>query len=155
MNNANNNLTTKGKWEETDKQLKSVFEIPNYQLPRLRRHRKYICKYHEKGFSDWHEYNKHLLDVHFHAGNYVCHVCHEKYSHMSDYVDHLMLHEENNKWYECKVCNKRFIALQFLNAMKIFTASNNYLIVAGKMKVLSVTIHTKPKKPWRGICKHI
>ena len=51
--------------------------MDNYELPKLNRNTKPICETHEKGFQNWEEYRKHLIDKHSIKGVFKCDKCSE------------------------------------------------------------------------------
>ena len=88
---------------------KSVFAVDNYELPKLNRKMKPICETHEKGFPNWEEYRKHLIDKHSINGVFKCDKCSKNFTTVSEIHRHLRLHEKGKKQYQCNVCYKKFI----------------------------------------------
>ena len=87
--------------------------MDNYELLKLNRNTKPVCETHKKGFQNWDEYRKHLIDKHSIKGVFKCNQCSETFTAVSEIHWHLRLHKEEKKQYQCNVCYKNLLCLQY------------------------------------------
>ena len=64
--------------------IKSAFAVDNYELPKLNRNTKPICETHEQGFTNWEEYQKHLIDKHSIKSVFQCDNCSDTFMTVSE-----------------------------------------------------------------------
>ena len=88
----------------------SVPEIKEYKLPMKGKKRMPICRECQVGFTNWTEYNMHLVRRHAGKDKYVCSVegCDKELKTLSSYKMHEYYHEEDKKCFQCKVCKVKF-----------------------------------------------
>ena len=69
-----------------------------------------ICRDCQVGFTNWMEYNVHLIMRYGGKDKYVCPVegCNKEFKTLSSYKTHEYYHEEDKKHFQCKVCKIKF-----------------------------------------------
>ena len=90
-----------------------MFDVDNYELPKLNRNTKPIFESHEQCFRNWEEYQKHLIDKHSANGVFQCHNCSDTFTSVSEFHRHLRLHEEEKNSTNATCVIRGLLCLQF------------------------------------------
>ena len=87
-----------------------VFKIKEYKLLMKGKKQMPICRNCQVGFTNWTEYNTHLVRRHRGNDKYVCLVegCNKEFKTLSSYKMHEYYHEEDKKHFQCKVHKVKF-----------------------------------------------
>ena len=69
-----------------------------------------ICRECQVGFTNWTQYNAHLVRRHGGKDKYMCPIegCNKEFKTLSSYKTHEYYHQEDKKCFQCKVCKIKF-----------------------------------------------